>query len=75
MPSEVVSDTTVVVVTPQPCKGALGTWRAWTSAQTQSWGFLSPSCCVEARNSKPVAGGVYMCQPLSFLAGGKAASG
>ena len=36
-PFEVVLDITPVEVTPEPGKGALGTWRTQGGPRTQSW--------------------------------------
>ncbi len=74
MPSDGVQDAASYGVTPGASKGALGTWRALGQSRTpsrSSWTIKvgpSPAC-------KPLPGGVYVCQHLSFLGSGKAAGG
>ena len=64
MPSEVALDATLVRVTPDPGKGALGTWRSLGRSRTQSRGCRCPQSRDELV-SKPAAGGVHVSQRLA----------
>jgi hypothetical protein len=74
MPSDEMRDATSCEVTPRAGKGALGTWRALAGPGLRA-GITatmkdgpSPAC-------KPLLGGVYVSQHLSFPGSGKAAGG
>ena len=74
MPSDEVRDAASYEVTPRAGKGALGIWRALGGPGRRAGinraikDGPSPAC-------KPVSGGVYVSQHLSFLGAGKTAGG
>ncbi len=76
MPSEVVQDATPAEVTPEPGKGALGTWRFQFlgSSRTLSRGLLLLQSWGEPVG-KPSEVGVYVGQHLSFAIDGKVHKG
>ena len=72
--SKISLDSTSMEITPRPGKGALGTWRVLASPghrarvnQSIKYGSML--------TGKPLEGGVYMGQHLSFTSYGKAVRG
>jgi len=74
MPADVAREATALRVTPEACKGALGTWRS-PGAPGHRAGI---ECFLKVGTSvacKPQPRGAYMSQRLSFLGSGQAAAG
>ncbi len=74
MPADVAREATTRRVTPEACKGALGTWRS-RGAPGHRVGIERSLKEGTSVVCKPQPRGAYMCQRLSFLGSGQAAAG
>ena len=66
-PVEVMRDITPGRVTPEPGKGALGTWRSVNGVAIRTLSRISRVIYrTDEHEGKPVMSGAYACQSLSF---------